>query len=266
MNTANTQQLQPQTVNAINEFFRIWNQDPLATTNSLVLTENQVSVLNETNVLLSITLPIETLNQDLEKEPEIFENSFSNINLDDFIPSTEIETENRNDENFEESLVQKESDLEEDLLPSTSFLTELVNDLTTEQEEVFIRISPLIETTFKEKLKEIISRLKIENRGKQRDQVLKTLEACYYLGQLRESIKENRQRLKYTRNTLRKSLNFRRADRIWKCSERTYQIFQICGLLRLCSTTRIIFTNLEELSDEDFTELIESVRIRSAHF
>ena len=72
----------------------------------------------------------------------------------------------------------------------------------------------MIETTFKEKLKEIISRLKIENRGKQRDQVLKTLEVCYYLGQLWESIKENRQRLKYARNTLKKSLNPRRADRI----------------------------------------------------
>ena len=65
----------------------------------------------------------------------------------------------------------------------------------------------MIETTFKEKLKEIISRLRIENRGKQQDQVLKTLEVYYYLGQLRESIKENRQRLKYARNTLKKSLN-----------------------------------------------------------
>ena len=79
--------------------------------------------------------------------------------------------------------------------------------MTIEQEEVFIRINLLIETTFKEKLKEIISQLRIENWEKQWDQVLKTLEVCYYLGQLRESIKENRQRLKYARNTLKKSLN-----------------------------------------------------------
>ena len=72
----------------------------------------------------------------------------------------------------------------------------------------------MIETTFKEKLKEIISRLSIENQGKQRDQVLKTLEVCCYLGQLRKSIKENRQRLKYAQNTLKKSLNFWRADKI----------------------------------------------------
>jgi len=278
MNTPNTQLLQPQTLNALNEFFNIWNQDPLARTNSLVLTERQVSILNETNVLLTITLPIETETStpNLEKEQENFENLFPDINLDDLIPSTETEKEtisvpqeeieNRNNEAFEESLSQEESDLEEDKFSSNSFLIELINDLTVEQEEVFIRINPLIETTFKEKLKEIISRLRIENRGKQRDQVLKTLEVCYYLGQLRESIKENRQRLKYARNTLRKSLNPRRADRIWKCSERAYQIFQICGLSRLCSTTKIIFTNLEKLSDDDFTKLIESVKIHSAHF
>ena len=78
MDTPNTQLLQPQTLNALNEFFNIWNQDPLTKTNSLVLTKNQVFVLNKTNILLSITLPIETetLTQDLEKEQENFENLF----------------------------------------------------------------------------------------------------------------------------------------------------------------------------------------------
>src|SRR5205807_3132259 len=174
MNTPNTQLLQPQTLNTLNEFFNIWNQDPLARTNSLVLTERQVSILNETDVLLTMTLPIEpeTSTPNLEKEQENFENLFSDINLDDLIPSTETEKEtisvpqeeieNKNNETFEESLSQEESDLEEDQFSSSSFLTELINDLTIEQEEVFIRINPLIETTFKEKLKEIISRLRIE--------------------------------------------------------------------------------------------------------
>ena len=155
MNTPNTQLLQPQTLNALNEFFNIWNQDPLARTNSLVLTERQVSILNETNVLLTITLPIktETSTPNLEKEQENFENLFPDINLDDLIPSTETEKEtisvsqeeieNENNETFEESLLQEESDLEDDQFSS--------------------------KTTFKEKLKEIISRLRIENRGKQRD-------------------------------------------------------------------------------------------------
>ena len=64
-------------------------------TNSLVFTGNQITVLNETNVLLSITLPIEpeALIQDLENEQETLENIFSNIDLDNLIPSTESENE-----------------------------------------------------------------------------------------------------------------------------------------------------------------------------
>src|SRR5947208_12164847 len=95
MNTPNTQLLQPQTLNALNEFFNIWSQDLLARTNSLVLTERQVSILNETNVLLSITLLIETeiSTLNLEKEQKNFENLFPDINLDDLIFSTETEKE-----------------------------------------------------------------------------------------------------------------------------------------------------------------------------
>ena len=64
-------------------------------TNSLILIRNQVSVLNKTNVLLSIILLIETetLTQDLEKEQETSENLFLDINLENLIPSTESEKE-----------------------------------------------------------------------------------------------------------------------------------------------------------------------------
>ena len=94
--------------------------------NSLVLTERQVSILNKTNVLLTITLLVETetLTLNLEKEQENFENLFFDINLDDLIPSTEIEKEiisipqkeieNENNKVFKESFSQEEFDLEED--------------------------------------------------------------------------------------------------------------------------------------------------------
>src|SRR5207237_6135545 len=123
------------------------------------------------------TIKKENIITNIKKEHKNFENLLPDINLDDLIPSTETEKEtisvpqeeieNGNNETFEESLSQEESDLEEDQFSSSSFLTELIIDLTIEQEEVFIRINPLIEITFKEKLKEIISRLRIENRGKQ---------------------------------------------------------------------------------------------------
>jgi hypothetical protein len=142
----------------------------------------------------------------------MFESLFPSVNLDELLETEETtilsqqEKEDLNEETLEEFSLQ-EPDNEENQISSNNILTKLIDDLTIEKDEVFMRIDPLMETTFKEKLKEIVSRLKEENRGKQRDQVLKTLEACYYLGQLRESIKENRQRLKYTRNTLKKSLN-----------------------------------------------------------
>jgi hypothetical protein len=213
MDTSNTQ-LQPQTLNALNEFLTIWNQNPLATNHSLVLTGNQVSIMNETNIFLTITIPTETeiLTQITENELEIFESLFSSINIDELLETEETtmlsqqEKENSNEEILEEFSLQ-ELDQEENQSLSNDLLIKFIDDIIEDTEEVFIRLNLLIETTFKEKLKEIISRLKEENRGKQRDQVLKTLEACYYLGQLRESIKENRQRLKYARNTLKKSLS-----------------------------------------------------------
>src|SRR5437868_9818083 len=148
MNTPNTQQLQPRTLNALNNFLSIWNQDPLASTNSLVLTGNQITVLNETNVLLSITLPIEpeTLIQDLEDEQETLKNIFPNIDLDNLIPSTESEKEptsllqekigSNDKETTEEPSPQKESNLEEYQSISNSIFIELIEDLTIEQEEV----------------------------------------------------------------------------------------------------------------------------------
>ena len=75
---------------------------------------------------MTITLLIETetLTLNLEKEQKNFENLFSDINLDDLISSTETkketilvpqeEIENENNETFEESLSQEESNLEED--------------------------------------------------------------------------------------------------------------------------------------------------------
>ena len=172
MNTPNTQLLQPQTLNALNEFFNIWNQDPLARTNSLVLTGNQVSVMNETNIFLTITIPTETETpiQTTEDESDMFESLFPSVNLDELLETEETtmlsQQEDLNEETTEELLLQEPD--QEEISPSlNNSLTEFIDDLTTEKDIVFTRIDPLIETTFKEKLKEIISRLKIENPGKQ---------------------------------------------------------------------------------------------------
>src|SRR5438105_6115278 len=146
MNILDTQQLQPRTLNALNDFLSIWNQDLLASSNSLVLTGNQITILNETNVLLLIILPIEpeALIQDLENEQETLENIFPNINLDNLIPSTESEKESislsqeeigsYDKETTEESLLQKELDLDKDHSISNSIFTKIIDKLMIIQE------------------------------------------------------------------------------------------------------------------------------------
>ena len=146
-----------------------------------------------------------------------------------------------------------------------SLLNSLKEDLTIEKDEIFTRRNPLLGITYKEKIQEITQRLGTETRGKQRDSQIKTLETCYYLGQLRESHKESKQRIKDMRNILKKSLGTRRATRSWKCAERINELLQICGLQKLFSTTIITFSNLEELSEEDFTELLDEVKIHGVH-
>ena len=223
MDTPATQRLQSQTIKALEDFLEIWNQDPLATNNSLAITGNQVSVLNETDILISLTLPTnkEPEHSMQEIEPSPLETFFENIETDNLNLLADIEQE---EESMQEELSSQNLETEENIAINHP-LTRIIDDLTTEKDEVFTRLEPLLGITYKEKLKEIISRLKLESRGKQRDQTIKILEACYYLGQLRETITENQQKTKYTRNALKKSLGPRRADSIWKEAERTYKIF-----------------------------------------
>ena len=75
-------------------------------------------------MIITLLIESETSTPNLEKEQENFENLFLNINLDDLIPPTETEKEtisvpqeeieNGNNKTFKESLLQEESDLEED--------------------------------------------------------------------------------------------------------------------------------------------------------
>ena len=65
------------------------------------------------------------------------------------------EKENLNEEILEERSLQ-ESDSEKDQPLSNNLLAKFIDDIMEDTEEVFINITPLIETTFKEKLKEII--------------------------------------------------------------------------------------------------------------
>jgi hypothetical protein len=90
--------------------------------------------------------------------------------------------------------------------PRNNVLDRIKEDFLQEKNEVFTRRTPLVGLTYQEKLQEIIQLLQVDCRGKQRDQQIKTLETCYYLGQMKEAHKEDRRQTRNTQNLLKKSL------------------------------------------------------------
>jgi hypothetical protein len=147
METPNTQQLQLQTLNVLNNLLNTWNQDPLAATNSLIITGNQITILNNSDVLLSLTIPIgteiENSTQELEKEQDSLENLLSDINLDnlislikniskEFISLLQKEPEVLNEENLEEISSSRET---ENQLPLNNILAKLINNLATKKKK-----------------------------------------------------------------------------------------------------------------------------------
>ena len=263
MNTPATQQLQPQTIAALNNFLTIWNQDPLAANNSLTITSDSIVVHNESNIVTTLLLPLETepeLPVQHTENADILETYFSNIVFNDFTFSTEP---------TEEELDILSSQLDTEVLETPNKRNKnldcLIRDFTEERNEVFARQDPLVGITSKEKLQEIINRLSKENRGRSRSQHIRILEASYYLGQLRNEVDDNKQRTNEIKDELKKALGPRRTGKAWKCAGRIYRLLQICGLPFLYSTTKITFSNLEELNEEDFSALLSEIRINGVN-
>src|SRR6185437_11884295 len=89
--------LQPQTLIALAEFLKHWNQDPLSQNNSLGITLNNVIITNGNEILLSLQFPT-------ENEPQIqndqINNSLIEPNLEDDMEPTQenLELESREPE------------------------------------------------------------------------------------------------------------------------------------------------------------------------
>ena len=215
--------LQSQTLIALAEFLKHWNQDPLSQNNSLGITLNNVIITNGNEILLSLQFPT-------ENEPQIqndrINNSLIGPNLEDYMEPTreDLKLESRGNtidpllEPIEENTVippEPENDNQKE--PERTTLVKLVNDLTETRNRTCIRRDPLIGNTDSEKLREILTRLRIESRGKQREPQVRILEACYYLEQLKINNKTKRETQRLW-NTVKESLGSRRASRVWKCA------------------------------------------------
>ena len=215
MDSSITPQMQPETLIALNNFITQWNADSASLTNTLLITGNQFSLVNER---ILDTLPTtgniqET--EDSEIPPSIELDSFEQLLATiDFNPPNNESTEIT--ELFEENIISSNiSNLEtEQEDPSLEILTsrkddallKIYQDFTTNHEEPPIRISPLTTSLFDEQLDEIISRFQNGTRGKNRDRQIRTLEACYYLGSLKIANRDNFSRIKEISQTLQNKL------------------------------------------------------------
>ena len=211
METPNSFKIQTQTLEALNNFMRLWTNDPFSLDNSLTITRNTVLVYNDTDVITLLQLPIE-----IEPEPAMPPSSIENI-LDDYFPYSDLDNLVPPSEmllqELTPSLLSSEPDYPIRPLKEDTILSKLLVDMTEEKTKVFARCNPLTGRTNSEKLQEITTRLKEESRGKNRDYPIRILEATYYLEQLRNSLTD-KQEIQKIKATLRQALGPRRATRM----------------------------------------------------
>ena len=136
--------LQPQTLISLTALIKDWNQDPLAFSNSLLITRNQVLVTDGNTILLSLQFPTE--------DPDYSQNDF----LNDY---TEPITELPNEELTLLPEVNEPDNIEEhepNLVP-VSGLTRIKEDLMSTETVSVVRANPLLTFTWKDQANEIIS-------------------------------------------------------------------------------------------------------------
>ncbi|CAG8641405.1 9710_t:CDS:2 [Ambispora leptoticha] len=134
----------------------IFNQDPLAANNSLIVTGNSIVVYDRTDIITSFQYVPET-------EPDLPTQHLENANvLNNYFPDIAFDDLTFSIEPIEEELDILPSQPDADIVlirdTENEVLTRLIKDLTEVKEEVFIRHNPLIGINFKEKLREILNK------------------------------------------------------------------------------------------------------------
>ncbi|CAG8793166.1 4979_t:CDS:1, partial [Gigaspora rosea] len=109
---------------------------------------------------------------------------------------TELEPE-IDEETF--TLEPETSNVDPDSRPKVT-LAAMIQDLNEEQSSTPFRTEPLLTFTWKDQAIEIKNRFSQEIRGSQREQQIRTLETCYYLGQLLKEFQDNSKVLKEMKN------------------------------------------------------------------
>ena len=94
MNSTTTRQMQPETLDALNNFITRWNEDPTSLNATLLITRNQFSIINEEILRTQPTIENLQSNNNLKTplltESDSFEQLFAEIDFDTNYPNEEI--------------------------------------------------------------------------------------------------------------------------------------------------------------------------------
>ena len=244
MDSTLTPQLSPEILTALSNLVTLWNADSISQNNSLVITGNQISILDteDTTIVLQFsteTNPAQEENTDpppyneLDIPEEFLESNRSNeINEEmNQLFSSYSTNENASLENI------LEQDAEEISSSTTNsrnidldnIVDQIQRDLVEDSNEEPIRINPLSSTTWQNQIEEIIKRLKQGTKGKNRIKQIRHLEACYYLEQVRLDQRNNLHALSNISELLRNALGNHKAHSTSLTAKRLMKILELNG-------------------------------------
>ena len=200
MNPITTPQFLPETLSALSNLVTLWNTDPISQNSSLIITGNQISIINEENSNASFQFSNEAIQ--LQNNPgKNIETPQGTDALESLLTTIDVEYTIKDlDRNLilfepiEENTIIEATltpDPEQNITPSIEndlstqikedSLADILRDLTEESNRPLVRVTPLLATTWKAQVEEIISRIQKGTCGQDRKKQIQTLEACYYL-------------------------------------------------------------------------------------
>ena len=134
---------------------------------------------------------------------------------------------------------------------------QIYNELNQqEQPTETSRINPFLANTLENQLKRILDRLK--EMSKTKIGHIGLLEAHYYLGKIIHNNQEKQDRI---RAVIQQRFSERKTRDIWKCAIRLREVFEIKSLGLLYQTKKLTITQITHLTETEFTELLQVLRI-----
>ena len=269
-----------QTLTTLMELVKCWNKESVAYSASLIITGNRIVIMKEMEILLSLEFPLEDTEDngnnvsdtplpELETDYPTTPNEIPSPNFEENITfdNSNIEVDTRNEEILEDLDVipgpttnrNNETALEtvDTTQDQSTTINGIINDLTEEKVNPPFRAIPLLTFSWKDKVNEIIGRLKEEIRGSKREKQVRTLETCYYLGIILNEFQNNPKVSNEIRRLMKDSLGSHKMYNFWKGAHRINQVLQPQDLPRLYQTQFITLSNMNRLYTKNFNRLIE---------